>query len=130
MFSVGTEAGTVLGIEAATVHRAIMVDGGFFLPLSVIKSEDFDDLIPRGCHKVFSVKAEAGIAHGAIMLDGGFFLPLPVIKPVDFGGVIVRGCHKVFSVGAETGIDHAVRMLDGDYRFTKKKLLFCLILEQ
>ena len=117
MFSVGTEAGTVLGIEEATLHRAIMVDGGFFLPLSVIKSEDFDDLIPRGCHKVFSVSAEAGIVHKVSMLDGGFFLPLLVNKPVDFSGAIARGCHKVFSVSAETGIEHTVRMLDGGFFF-------------
>ena len=116
MFSVGAEAGIA--------HRAIMLDGGFFLPLFVVnKLVDFGGLILRGCHKVFSVGAETGIAHNVIMLDGGFFLPLPVTNPVDFGGSIVRGCHKVFSVGAETGIAHNVIMLDGQYRFTTKS--FC-----
>ena len=77
----------------------------FFLPLPVVQPADFDGVIARGCHKVFSVGAEAGIAHHAIMLNDGFFLPA-VIKPADFGGVIGRGCRKVFSVRAEAGIVH------------------------
>ena len=61
-----------VGAEAGNAHRAIMLDGGFFLPLPVIKPADFGGLIIRSCHKVFSVGAETSVDHAVRMLDGEY----------------------------------------------------------
>ena len=83
-----------------------MLDSEFFLPLVVLKSPDFVDVIATGCHKEFATGAEASSHHPSRMPEGGFFPPLAALKLPEFGGVIERDCHKVFSIGAEAGISH------------------------
>ena len=80
-----------------------MLDSSFFLPLPVIKPVDFGGVIVRGCHKVFSVKAEVSIVHQVRMLDGGFFLPLPVIKP-EILAVLSQAVTRCFPSGLKQAL--------------------------
>ena len=109
--------------ESYDVHPASMLDGGFFLPLSINTLPDFGGVIIRGCYKMSSIGAETGVVHPVSILDGDFFLPLPVNKPPDFNGAITRGCCKVISVGTEAGFQ-TVSMRNCSYILAEKDFCF------
>ena len=96
-----------IGAETGASHPVRVLDGYFFLPITVDKPQNFGGVISGaiiiGHYKVFSIGTEAGITHIARgVMDGYFFLPMTVNKPPDFDGAItVRNRHKVASIGTE-----------------------------